>query len=302
MLEVGEGRANIPVGTVMAMLEEKSIVMSSIHKRMHAAMSQELSMLRELFMERPETLALVCPNPHRQWAVAEEFADLNLVPASDPNVPSQVHRIMLATALATLLQMPTITPLLDTVDILKRILRIIGISDVDSAMKSPVANAAPPPPDPAVVTAQSNLQAKQLDVQAKAQENQRKAADEAVDAQQKATQAAQDAVDNREDRASQERIAQMREETERMRLLAEEARANATLAHEGQKASLEHSREVDALTHEHLKTALDQNNNAASLAQDQMKTHLDHLGSAADRESDQKIAAMQPRNFGGDQL
>lgn len=295
MLEVGEGRANIPVGTVMAMLEEKSIVMSSIHKRMHAAMSQELSMLRELFMERPETLAMVCPNPHRQWAVAEEFADLNLVPASDPNVPSQVHRIMLATALATLLQMPTVSPLLDTVDVLKRILRIIGISDVDSTIKSPVANAAPPPPDPAVVTAQSNLQAKQLDVQAKAQENQRKAADEAVDAQQKSTQAAQDAVDAREDRASQERIAQMREETERMRLLAEEARANATLAHEGQKASLEHSREVDAMTHEHL-------NNAASLAHEQIKTHLDNLGSAADREKDKEIAAMQPRNFGGDTL
>lgn len=262
MLEVGEGRANIPVGTIMAMLEEKSIVMSSIHKRMHAAMSQELSMLREMFLERPEALAQVIPNPRRQWQVASEFADLDLVPASDPNVPSQTHRIMLATALATLLQMPAVQPLLNTVDVLKRILRIIGISDVANTVhEAPPQGAAPP--DPGMVAAQTALQAKQLDVQSKAEENQRKAASEAVDAQQKATQSAQDAVDEAQDRASQERIAGMREDTERLRLAAEQARAGAVLAHEKDK------------------------------------TTLDHLGAAADREANQQNAA---RNFGGSQF
>ncbi|MFP5248655.1 MAG: hypothetical protein ACLGP3_02365, partial [Acidobacteriota bacterium] len=121
MLEVGEGRANIPVGTIMAMLEEKSVVMAAVHKRMHEAMGRELRMLRELFIEAPEGLAKVLPNPRRQWAATQEFADLNLVPASDPNIPSQVHRIMLATALATLLGMPAAAPLLNAPDILKRI-------------------------------------------------------------------------------------------------------------------------------------------------------------------------------------
>lgn len=260
MLEVGEGRANIPVGTIMAMLEEKSIVMSAIHKRMHTAMSQELSMLRELFIERPETLAQVCPNPKRQWAVASEFADLNLVPASDPNVPSQVHRIMLATALATLIGMPAVAPYLDPMDVLKRILRMIGISDVDNTVRAPQQQA--PQIDPAQAAATATLQAKQLDVTSKAQDNQRKAASEAVEAQQKATKAQQDVVENAAQRESDERIAGMREETERVRLAAETARASATLGHERDK------------------------------------TVLDHLGKAADREQNGMTPA-QPRGFGG---
>ena len=221
-------------------------------------------MLRELFAERPETLAQVCPNPKRQWAVAAEFADLDLVPASDPNVPSQVHRIMLATALATLLSMPNIAPLLDPVDILKRVLRMIGISDVDNAVHAPQQQA--PQADPIVTAANATLQAKQLDVQSKAQENQRKAASEAVTAQQDAREAQQEAVDNTADRASQERIAAMKEETEKLRLLAEQARADAALSHERDK------------------------------------TVLEHMGAAADREAQQQSAGMTPRSFGGTQL
>jgi hypothetical protein len=245
MLEVGEGRANIPVGTIMAMLEEKSIVMSAIHKRMHAAMSQELSMLRELFAERPETLAQVCPNPKRQWAAAAEFADLDLVPASDPNVPSQVHRIMLATALATLLGMPAVAPLLDPVDILKRILRMIGISDVANAVQAPAPQAQPS--DPTVTAATAALQAKTLDVQSKAAENQRKAAAEAVKAQQESQQTQTDAVNDAADRASQERIAAMREETERLRLGSEQQRADATLGVQAAKVAADHARGVAGL-------------------------------------------------------
>ncbi len=264
MLEVGEGRANIPVGTIMAMLEEKSVVMSAIHKRMHQAMSQELSMLRELFAERPETLAKVCPNPKRQWAVAAEFADLNLVPASDPNVPSQVHRIMLATALATLLSMPAVSPLLDAVDITKRVLRMIGISDVDNAVHQP----QPQGEDPIAASAKAALQGKQIDAQSKAQENQRKAAEAAVEAQQKSAASQQDAVNDAADRASQERIAQLREDTEKVRLAAEQARADAAVGHEKDKTTLE------------------------------------HLGKAADREADQQTAqqGMQARSFGGTQF
>jgi hypothetical protein len=211
---------------------------------MHAAMSQELSMLRELFAERPETLAQVCPNPKRQWAVAAEFEDLDLVPASDPNVPSQVHRIMLATALATLLSMPAVAPMLDPVDILKRILRMIGISDVDNAIHPPAQQAAP---DPTVTAANAALTAKQLDVQSKAAENQRKAASEAVEAQQKAGQAQQDAVNDAADRASQERIAAMREETERLRMLAEQERAEGSLNVLREKNAADHARGVAGL-------------------------------------------------------
>ena len=231
MMETGEGRSNMPVGTIMAMLEEKSTVMSAIHARMHESMARELAMVRELFLERPESFARVLPNPRRSWAAMQEFANLNLVPASDPNVPSQMHRIMLATALATLLQMPAAQQLLDPVDILKRVLRMIGISDPDRAMRDPAtAPQQQQQPDPVVAAAQATLQAKQMDVQSKQQDNQRKAAEAAVDAQAKAKETEQDMANSQADRESQERIAAMKEETERLKLSVEEERAQREMA------------------------------------------------------------------------
>ena len=224
MLEVGEGRANIPVGTIMAMLEEKSTVMSAIHARMHEAQGRELAMVREMFLENPDALQRVLPKPRRDWAL-EEFSDLNLVPASDPNIPSQMHRIMLATALATLLSMPPAQALLDPVDILKRVLRMIGITDPEKAMKDPAAQQGQQQQDPVVAAAQATLQAKQLDVQSKQQENQRKAASEAVEAQHKTQQLGMEMQDSAADRASNERIAGLKEQTERIRLQAEQERA-----------------------------------------------------------------------------
>jgi hypothetical protein len=227
MMETGEGRTNMPVGTIMAMLEEKSTVMSAIHARMHEAMARELSMVREMFLERPESFSRVLPNPRRSWAAMTEFSNLNLIPASDPNVPSQVHRIMLATALATLLGMPGAQQLLDPVDILKRVLRMIGISDPEKAMKDPatVAQQNQPEQDPVVAAAQATLQAKQMDVTSKQEENQRKAAESAVEAEGKAKEAQQVTADNQLDRASKERIAAMKEETEHLKLVAEEQRS-----------------------------------------------------------------------------
>ena len=268
MMETGEGRANVPVGTIMAMLEEKSIVMSAVHKRLHEAMGQELTMLRELFAERPESLSQVLPAPRRQWA-AEEFQDLELVPASDPNVPSQVHRVMLATALVTLASMPAFQGRLYIKDILQRALRMIGISDSDKLVTDP-----PPQADPnagATAAAQAALQAKTLDAQTKEQDSQRKAATAVVDSQQKAREAAQDAQNDAQDRASDEKIAGMREQTERLRLAAEEGRAQRELA----------------MTHAH---------HQDDVAQAQTSQAVDHA-----HHTDQ-MAAAQTRQFGGQGL
>ncbi len=231
VMETGEGRTNMPVGTIMAMLEEKSTVMSAIHARMHEAMARELAMVREMFIERPEAFARVLPNPKRSWATWTEFTNLNLVPASDPNVPSQVHRIMLATALATLLSMPAAQQLLDPQDILKRVLRMIGISDPEKAMKQPAQlQQEGQQPDPVVEAAKATLQAKQMDVVSKQQENQRKAAESAVEMQGKQRQTEQQIADNAADRQSNEQIAAMKEQTERMKLASEEQRAQRAAA------------------------------------------------------------------------
>lgn len=93
-IEIGEGRANVPVGTIMAMLEQQTQQMSAVHKSDHTSQKEELRLMRDLFVENPKSLWRLARDPKRRWEVGAEFADLNIVPASDPNVPSQMHRIM----------------------------------------------------------------------------------------------------------------------------------------------------------------------------------------------------------------
>jgi hypothetical protein len=221
MLETGEGRAQMPVGTIMAMLEEKSVVMSAVHKRLHEAMAQELRMIRELFLECPEALEEVLESPTRKWGAEQEFGNLDLVPASDPNIPSQVHRVMLATALATLATLPGVSARLDIDDLLKRVLRGIGISDVGSLVLAQPTSQ----PDPGAAQAQATLQAKQMDLQAKEQEQQRKAASDVVKAQQQEKDSQRDAAVQQAKIESDQRVALIKEDTERVRLAAEERRS-----------------------------------------------------------------------------
>ncbi len=155
----GEGKTHIPVGTMMAMVEQQTVTMQAVHKRLHTAQAAEFAALKELFAENPDDLVEMESRSGRMWT-EEMFENVSLVPASDPNVPSQVHRIMQATALATLAQSQP--GLYDTVKVNKRILHAIGISDGESYMNpAAVANAGKPPQPPP----NPMLQEKMLDAQ-----------------------------------------------------------------------------------------------------------------------------------------
>lgn len=147
-IPVGEGMANIPVGTIMAMIEQATKVMGAIHKRNHTAHQDELEMLRDLFIEDPESLWKFARSPKRRWQLAAEFADMYLVPASDPNIPSHIHRIMMGMALA---QRAKEKPgLYDEREVEERLLRIMGFDDFENLLKKPQADGKGPPPDPQV--------------------------------------------------------------------------------------------------------------------------------------------------------
>jgi hypothetical protein len=259
-LEVGEGRANTPVGTIMAMLEEKTIVMSAIHKRLHEAMRQELIMIRELFLEDPQAFTEVLDNPKRAWAARSEFTNLNLVPASDPNVPSQVHRTMLATALATLSAMPQFMPRLDLDDILKRVLRMVGISDADKIVIQPPPQG--PGTDPGAAQAQAKIQTTQMNNQQKTEDSQRKAASSLVEQQQRERDSQRQAQGDAAQRQNDFLLGQQKVQIETMKLqhdaeLAERQHQHDVQQglHEQQMAEREH---VDALTMEQHRMAHDQ--------------------------------------------
>lgn len=206
-VNVGEGRADVPVGTTIALIEQATKVMGAVHKQNHSSQQEEFEMLKDLFAEDPTALWKFARNPKRKWEMAEEFADVEIVPASDPNVPSRIHRVMMAQSLA---QLTTIFPNMNKQAALDVILSALGYNAASNLNPPPNPAAAPagPPVDPS----------KMAMVQLKAQDMQRKAQTEVLQTQQKAQDTKVKAQIEAAGLASKEKIASMQEETERLRL------------------------------------------------------------------------------------
>jgi hypothetical protein len=167
MLETGEGRTNIPVGTIMAFVEDKVQTFAEVYKRNHNAQKEEFHKIRKLFAERPNDLWVLTrerpsdPNAQRrQWERAEEFTDLALRPASDPNVPSRIHRLMVDNVLGLLAQQAP--DVMDRRAVLSEIITDLG-KDATKFLVAPMQNAGQQQPDPRV-------QAKMIDSQTKQQQ------------------------------------------------------------------------------------------------------------------------------------
>jgi hypothetical protein len=96
-VQVGEGRADVPVGTVLALIEQAVKVLDAVHKRIHAAQAEEFQLLKELFREHPETFFQRKCKSKSKWDRESFLAALNncdMVPQADPNTASSGERIM----------------------------------------------------------------------------------------------------------------------------------------------------------------------------------------------------------------
>ena len=70
-LPAGEGKAEIPVGTILAMIEQAQKVLNNVHKRMHSAQSQEFRLLMRCFKENPKAFWQRNKKPAGQMGRAE---------------------------------------------------------------------------------------------------------------------------------------------------------------------------------------------------------------------------------------
>ena len=129
-LQVGEGRADAPVGTTLAMIEQATKILNAVHKRMHSAQAEEFSLLVECFREHPESFWERNRTPTVAWneeLFMQALNDVELVPQADPNTSSHAQRIMKVMALK---QLQAGNPALyDAVSIDKAALRAIGWSN-----------------------------------------------------------------------------------------------------------------------------------------------------------------------------
>lgn len=103
--QVGEGRADAPVGTVLAQIEQATKVLNAVHKRMHAAQAEEFQLLVRCFRENPESFWERCKRPSVPWDEQTFLTALNeceLVPQADPNTASHAQRVMKVMAIKQL--------------------------------------------------------------------------------------------------------------------------------------------------------------------------------------------------------
>jgi hypothetical protein len=145
-LQVGEGRADAPVGTTLAMIEQAMKVMNAVHKRMHSAQAEEFSLLVQCFRDHPNSFWERNRKPTIEWneeLFLQALTDVELVPQADPNTSSHAQRVMKIMALK---QLQAANPALyDEVAIDKAALRAIGWSNPEQFMKPENTRNQPPP-------------------------------------------------------------------------------------------------------------------------------------------------------------
>ncbi len=145
-LQVGEGRADAPVGTTLAMIEQATKILNAVHKRMHSAQAEEFSLLVECFREHPESFWERNRKPTVQWneeLFMQALTDVELVPQADPNTSSHSQRVMKIMALK---QLQAANPgLYDEIAIDKAALRSIGWSNPEQFLKPEAQRNQPPP-------------------------------------------------------------------------------------------------------------------------------------------------------------
>ena len=104
-LQVGEGRADAPVGTTLALIDQATKILNAVHKRMHVAQAQEFDLLIKCFREHPESFWARNRKPKYKWdetSFIEALNNSDLVPQADPNTSSQTQRLMKIMALKQL--------------------------------------------------------------------------------------------------------------------------------------------------------------------------------------------------------
>ena len=142
---VAEGVNYGPVGTTMALLEASSKFFSAIHKRLHKSQKEEFKLLGRINYEYLP-MESMCDIPNGTLKIYRNDFDgrIDIIPVSDPNIPSSAHRMMMA-QLALQLSQSSPPGMFDIEELNKTILSAANIPNLDKIMPS---KPKPVPLDP----------------------------------------------------------------------------------------------------------------------------------------------------------
>ena len=146
---------NTKATVAMAAIEQGMKVFSSIYKRIHRSLAKEykkLYKLNSIFLEEEAYFTVLDIGQEMQAQIGlRDYAgeDVDVVPASDPNVATEEQRLAKVQALFELLQMGTVNPQ----EVTKRYLEATEQSNIEALMQMPE-----PQPDPEVEREKQKMQ------------------------------------------------------------------------------------------------------------------------------------------------
>ena len=138
-INVGDGNAQAPVGTTLALLERSTKVLSAIHKRLHASQKKEFGILADIFAKSlPPEYPYMTANG--QMAIKQtDFDDrVDVLPVSNPDIFSTSQRIVMAQEMMQLVQSnPQIHGPNGTYEAYRRMYAALGAENIDALLIPP---------------------------------------------------------------------------------------------------------------------------------------------------------------------
>ena len=147
--KIADANAQAPVGTTVALIEQGSKIISSIHKRLHYGQKQEFRLLSEIFADNPTPYPYFVGQNVPAEVMQQDFdGRVDILPVSDPSIFSMAQRLSLA---QTQMQLAQQAPQLhNQYEAYRRMYDAMDIKNIDAILPPP---QPPQPIDPATENA-----------------------------------------------------------------------------------------------------------------------------------------------------
>lgn len=138
-INVGEGNAQAPVGTTLALLERSTKVLSAIHKRLHQAQKKEFNLLARIFADSLPPVYPYSVSGGQMEIKQADFDDrVDVFPVSNPDIFSTSQRIVMAQEMMQLVQSnPQIHGPNGIYEAYRRMYAALGTDNIDALLAPP---------------------------------------------------------------------------------------------------------------------------------------------------------------------
>ena len=142
---ISDMNPNAPVGTTLALIEQASKVETSIIKRLHKSMGEELNLIYKLISQNFDKMSNAFASEGKTFPVTKQdfLIDFKLLPVADPNLATSTHLLIQSEALSQVYtQFPN---LINPRSIVELKLKALKINDVDSFLLPEQKDVEPRP-------------------------------------------------------------------------------------------------------------------------------------------------------------